>query len=183
MSDLLLSLTPPPGVEAPVCSFTASSIAYDSLKRVVDYSWGKQPTIHPVAKPEGSSTSQQCYTKQFGGISSDVITLSGLLYPFHARAGFKRIDRLRWLAGTGKPVSLVVSSDTMARKLGKYVITGITETQSEFTSGSSHDIPIPYTETFVAAQKVDFIVTLSSFSTCNVVGADASGDDSPSRSP
>ena len=102
-----------------VFPFSIETAAYQNLKRVTDYRWGK---VDRVTKTP---------SKQFTGLGDDVIDLDGVVYP-NWKGGVLQVSLLRELAGTGKPQRMVaMPSMGLGVDHGLWVIERVEEEQSK----------------------------------------------------
>jgi phage protein U len=96
--------------------FGILTAAYNELARVTEYRWpaqerfGKRPSL------------------QFTGPGPETITLPGVIYPEY-RGGLGQINKLRELAGRGKPMSMISGRGLV---MGRWVIERIEERQGVF---------------------------------------------------
>lgn len=92
--------------------FSLDSAAYQSLSRTAQYRWAAQERLgrEPAS--------------QFLGPGEETLTLDGVLHPHH-RGGLGQIERMRALAGQGRPLLLV---DGTGRIHGNWVILAVEET-------------------------------------------------------
>ncbi|WP_083878552.1 phage tail protein [Acidocella sp. MX-AZ02] len=98
--------------------FSLNTAAFQELQRNTEYTWAAVPRF------------SQNDALQFTGPGQDMITLPGVVYPGF-RGGGGQLNALRALAGQGKPQSLI---DGMGNVYGRWVITGVAETQSIFAA-------------------------------------------------
>lgn len=117
-----------------VFQFSIQTAVYQELNRHTEYKW---PSQHRFGKRPSS---------QFVGKGEDTITLPGVIYPEY-RGGFQQIERMRLLAGLGKPLMLV---DGLGKIMGRWVIESIDEKQTLFAA-------------FGAPRKMEFTVALRKF--------------------
>lgn len=117
-----------------VFQFSIQTAVYQELNRRSEYKW---PSQHRFGKRPSS---------QFVGKGEDTITLPGVIYPEY-RGGFQQIERMRTLAGLGKPLMLV---DGLGKIMGRWVIESIDEKQTLFAA-------------FGAPRKMEFTVALRKF--------------------
>ncbi len=96
--------------------FGIDKAAYKQLSRSTEYRWQGQDRI-------GRQPAQQ-----YIGPGRETITLNGTIYPFY-KGGLGQLESMRALAGRGAPLILV---DGLGVIWGKWVITRIEETQSNF---------------------------------------------------
>jgi phage protein U len=103
-------------------TFSTGTAAYESLQRSTSWEWPAQARVG--AYP----------AHQYTGPAAETITLPGVIYPAHRDAGAGRLDRLRALAAKGDPQPL---ADGSGNSLGRWVITSLTEDQSNFLPGGA----------------------------------------------
>ncbi|AHF89510.1 tail protein [Opitutaceae bacterium TAV5] len=103
-------------------TFSTSTAAFDTLQRVSGWEWAEQKRV-------GASP-----ILQYTGPEAETITLPGTVFPLHAGAGLDQLDKLRALAAKGEPQAL---ADGQGRSLGRWVITSITEDQSNHLPGGA----------------------------------------------
>lgn len=102
--------------------FALATAAYQALERDTAWRW---PTIASAGNPP---------RPQFLGKGEDTIRLSGIVYPHFAGAGLGQIDAMRAEADKGEPLAMVCGQ---GKVWGRWVITGIRETQSVFWSNGA----------------------------------------------
>ncbi|MBF0195466.1 MAG: phage tail protein [Magnetococcales bacterium] len=101
--------------------FSINTAAYQSLKRTVEYNWPCQ--ARGKRKP----------SLQYAGMGNETVSLNGVIYP-HFKGGVDQINNMRKMASEGKPLIL---GDAKGINLGKWVITRIEETQTNFFIGGT----------------------------------------------
>ena len=99
--------------------FEARGTSFSSIDRENIYNWQSQDRL-------GASPS-----RQFMGRGEETIELPGIIYP-HAFGGMDSLNRIRKLAGSGKPQVLSYTDEKQGQYMGKWTIDRITETRSEF---------------------------------------------------
>lgn len=99
--------------------FSLNTAAYQQLERSSEYSWG-------AVRRFGQNDALQ-----FTGPGDDTINLAGVIYTQY-RGGSNQLNQLRALAAQGLPQNLV---DGIGNVYGRWVITGVTETQTFFAAG------------------------------------------------
>ncbi len=117
--------------------FSVDQAAYEQLSRTTAYRWASQERI------------DQLPAMQYIGSGTDTIELDGTIYPFY-KGGVGQLDAMRAEAEKGTPMSWVAATDGVGKPMGKWCITRIQETQSNFSVGG-----IP--------QKVKFQLSLSRY--------------------
>lgn len=98
--------------------FGVSAAAYQELSRAIEYRWPAQERLN--RRP----------ALQYLGIGQETIDLPGVIYP-HYKGGHGQVDKLRAMAGKGKPLLLM---DGLGRDLGYWCITRLEDTWSNFAS-------------------------------------------------
>lgn len=98
--------------------FGLNTAAFQELSRTTEQRWAAQDRFGQLA------------ALQHTGPGTDAITLPGVIYP-EFRGGLGQIDRMRELAGRGRPLSLITGA---GRVLGRYVIERVEERQSVFAA-------------------------------------------------
>lgn len=116
-------------------AFSTTTAAYASLQHVCGWKWGEQERVGNVP------------TLHYTGREAEKITLPGAIYPLQGGAGLGQLAALRTLADKGEALSM---ADGRGRSLGKWVINGITEEQSELLPGG-------------APRKQSFTITLTRY--------------------
>lgn len=114
--------------------FSVNTSAYQSLRRNTEYRWPNQERIGRAP------------ARQFVGQGVETVSLSGVLYPHHA-GGLSQLERMRDLAGLGKPLQL---TDGRGKIWGLWCIERIEETQSVFFANGD-------------PQKIEFSLQLSAY--------------------
>lgn len=99
--------------------FSVYTAAYQSLDRNTEYKWGEQPLF------------KNYDDLQYLGPGTDAMTLQGVVFPEY-KGGVEQIDKLRLIAGWGKP-QLLVSG--FGKVLGNWVILSVTEGQTIMAAG------------------------------------------------
>lgn len=99
--------------------FSISTAAYDSFERSSSWKWSAQRRVG--RRP----------ALQYLGPGRDDITLAGTIYPHYA-GGLGQMDKMRSMADTGNPLTLV---DGLGKVWGKWCIKSISESQSSFLQG------------------------------------------------
>ncbi len=98
--------------------FSINSAAYQDLTRSTEYRWTAQDVFGVLPR------------LQFTGAGADSVTLEGSIFPEY-RGGLGQLDRMRALAGTGKPQRMI---DGNGKILGRYVIERVQEKQTIFAA-------------------------------------------------
>lgn len=98
--------------------FGLNTAAYQELSRTTEQRWAAQDRFGQDA------------ALQHTGPGPETMTLPGVVYP-EFRGGFAQVDRMRELAGRGRPLSLITGT---GRVLGRYVIERVEERQSVFAA-------------------------------------------------
>ncbi|WP_027390859.1 phage tail protein [Chrysiogenes arsenatis] len=117
-----------------VFRFALDTAAYQQLVRSAQYRWGSQERLG--RRP----------ARQFLGQGEESVKLSGIIYP-HFAGGVRQLERMRDLAGAGKPLLLV---DGRGMVWGLWCIEQIEETRSEFLANGD-------------PQKVEFVLSLGHY--------------------
>ena len=125
--------------------FSIDTAAYNALRRSSAYRWQAQGRL------------QRQPAQQYVGIGTETISLNGMILP-HYKGGLGQVDAMRRSASQGKPLQMIISPRPNAGEvLGKWCITRIEETQTEFTaSGVPHKIEFTLSLTAYGA---DFAVS------------------------
>ena len=97
--------------------FSLQTAAYQTLKRTAEYRWPSQARVgrEPAL--------------QYTGPGSETVQLNGEIYP-QFRGGLDQVQKMRKLAGNGKPLLL---TDGEGNYWGKWCIARVEEEQSIFT--------------------------------------------------
>jgi len=98
--------------------FGLNTAAYQELSRTTEHRWAAQDRFGQAA------------ALQHTGPGPETMTLPGVVYP-EFRGGLGQVDRMRELAGRGKPQQLITGA---GRVLGRYVIERVEERQSVFAA-------------------------------------------------
>lgn len=98
--------------------FGLNTAAYQELSRTAEQRWAAQDRFGQMA------------ALQHTGPGPETMTLPGVVYP-EFRGGPGQLDRMRELAGRGKPLQLITGT---GRVLGRYVIERVEERQSVFAA-------------------------------------------------
>ena len=121
--------------------FEINTAAYQALRRNTSYRWQKQDRL--TRQP----------AQQYIGAGDDQIPLNGRIYPQFA-GGLGQLDRMRQEAARATKLSLI---DGMGKVYGQYVITKITEMQSNIMYGGK-------------PRRIDFTVALMAYGEDLVTG-------------
>lgn len=118
-------------------TFELRSLAPDRIEREFSYRWTKQEPIgtHPI--------------RQFLGVDSQKITLSGSAYPGFT-GGLRPLKNIRDLADSGEPQRLIYADTALGQNLGLWIILAIRETRTLLLSDG-----LP--------QRIDFTLELESY--------------------
>lgn len=131
MTDVMMMLG---GLEG--FMFSTDTAAYQNLRRSTSYRW------------QGQQRLQRLPSQQFLGPGEDTQELSGILLP-HYKGGLGQIDRMRTMAGRGKPLELVAAWHSRGEVLGSWCIRAIQERQAEF-AGNGIPLKIDFTLSLIA---------------------------------
>ena len=99
--------------------FSIDTASYQTLQRTTSYNWQSQQRI-------GQRPAQQ-----FLGLGSDVINLTGVIYP-HFKGGLSQLQSMREQALKGSPLQL---ADGLGQIWQSWIIKQIDETQTYFDAG------------------------------------------------
>ena len=117
--------------------FEAKGTSFSSIERESTYNWTSQDRL-------GSSPA-----RQFMGMGEETIDLPGVIYP-HMFGGMDSLNKIRKLAGSGKPQVLSYTDEKQGQYKGKWTIDRITETRSEFIAEG-------------APRKIEFTITITRY--------------------
>ncbi len=126
--------------------FEINTAAYQALRRNTSYRWQQQNRL--TRQP----------SQQYIGEGDDQITLNGRIYPQFA-GGLGQLDRMRAEAAKATKLSLI---DGMGKVYGQFVITKITEMQSNIMYGGK-------------PRRIDFTVALTAYGEDLVTGGSSGG--------
>ncbi len=96
--------------------FSLDTAAYQNLHRDAEYRWPEQSRIGRIP------------ARQFVGPGGETIEIEGSIYP-HYRGGLGQLERLREIAGRGRPLLL---TDGRGKVWGTWCIERVSETQTVF---------------------------------------------------
>jgi len=98
--------------------FSLNTAAYQESQRQTEYRWESQTVMgaHEIL--------------QYCGPGQETITLPGVIYP-EWRGGTGQLDKVRALAATGKPQTLITASGGI---LGDYVVVSVQESRKVFAA-------------------------------------------------
>lgn len=98
--------------------FSITTAAYQELRRRTEWRWPSQDLYGRLP------------ALQYTGPGSDTMTLNGVIYP-EFRGGAGQLNKMRNIAGAGRPLLLVSGTGSM---LGRWVIESIDEGQTVFAA-------------------------------------------------
>lgn len=117
--------------------FEAKRTSFSSIDRECVYEWSSQKRL-------GNSPA-----RQFQGKGDETIELPGIIYP-HMFGGLDSLNKIRDLAGSGKPQVLSYTDEKKGQYMGKWTIDRISEVRSHFIKEG-------------AAKKIEFTIVLTRY--------------------
>ncbi len=104
--------------------FSIDTATYHSLRRASSYRWQEQSRL------------QRQPGQQYLGQGSESVTLNGIILP-HYKGGLGQLDDMRKAAAEGVPLMLIAAWQASGEVQGKWCITSIEETQTEFSAAGA----------------------------------------------